>query len=299
MKMAKALAGAVNAGGPGVGGTIAVIAAGMMALCGSALAQQKAPAPAAGQKAAAPTQADPQSAWVKLCEKAQYQKVGADGKPMMNGDKPVLEDKQLCLTHHEQMTAAGVTIISAAVQQLEGVERLGMMVMVPSAVGLTIPTGMRVFVYTKEQWELVTKKEKVDETKLPSQDLRFTMCHQNGCTAENEATPALLDAMKKGAVLVALAIHVSGRPVSFEVPLTGFGATFSGTAIDNALYNSERAKLWETIKANQIEQMKRFQEQLQNPQAAPAAGGPAPAAGAPAAAPKAAAPAAPAAAAKK
>ena len=257
------------------------------ALCGTATAQQKAPA-AAAPKAAAGPQGDPQSAWVKLCEKAQYQKMGADGKPQMNGDKPVLEDKQLCLTHHEQMTAAGVTIVSAAVQQLEGIERLGMMIMVPSAVGLTIPTGMRVFVYTKEQWEKVSKKEKVDEATLPSQDLRFTMCHQNGCTAENEATPALLDAMKKGAVLVALAIHVSGRPISFEVPLTGFGATFTGTAIDNALYNSERAKLWETIKANQIDQMKRFQEQLQNP-AAPAAGGPAPATAAAKAAPPAAA----------
>ena len=296
MKMAKALAGALQTGDQTVGQTVGMIAASVVAvaaICGPAAAQQKAPAaPPTAQKATAAGETP--SAWVKLCEKAQYQKIGADGKPQMNGDKPVLEDKQLCLTHHEQMTAAGVTIVSAAIQQLEGVERLGMMIMVPSAVGLTIPTGMRVFVYTKEQWEKVTKKEKVDEATLPSQDLRFTMCHQNGCTAENEATPALLDAMKKGAVLVALAIHVSGRPVSFEVPLNGFGGTFTGAPIDNKIYNDERGKLWETIKANQIEQMKRFQEQLQNP-AAPAAGGPAPAAGAPGAAPKAAAaPAAPA-----
>ena len=278
-KMAKALTRAWQTGGQTAGLMAASVIA-VAALCGPVVAQQKAPAapPAAAQKAG-----ETPSAWVKLCEKAQYQKIGADGKPQMNGDKPVLEDKQLCLTHHEQMTAAGVTIVSAAIQQLEGVERLGMMVMVPSAVGLTIPTGMRVFVYTKEQWEKVTKKEKVDEATLPSQDLRFTMCHQNGCTAENEATPALLDAMKKGAVLVALAIHVSGRPVSFEVPLNGFGGTFTGAPIDNKIYNDERGKLWETIKANQIEQMKRFQEQLQNP-AAPAAGGPGPAAAAPKAA---------------
>ena len=253
-------------------------------------AQPKAAAPAA----AAPKQAaagEAPSAWVKLCEKAQYQKLGADGKPMVNGDKPVLEDKTLCLTHHEQMTSAGVTIVSAAVQQLEGADKLGMMIMVPSAVGLTIPTGMRVFVYTKEQWEKAQKKEAVDEKTLVTQDLRFTMCHQNGCTAENEATPGLVEAMKKGAAMVAMAIHVSGRPISFEVPLNGFGSTFGGAPIDNALYNSERAKLWETIKANQIEQMKRYQEQLANPQAAagaPVAGGAAPAAKA---APAAAAPA--------
>lgn len=265
-----------------------VASAGMMLMAVPASAQQqKAPAAAAKQAAASQAGQAP-SAWVKLCEKAQYQKVGPDGKPQMNGDKPVLEDKQLCLTHHEQMTAAGVTIVSAAVQQLEGVEKLGMMLMVPSAVGLTIPAGMRVFVYTAEQWEKAKKNERVDEKTLVQQNLAFTMCHQNGCTAENEATPGLLEAMKTGAAMVAMAIHVSGRPISFEVPLNGFAATFAGQPIDNALYNSERAKLWDTIKANQIEQMKRYQEQLQNPQAAagaPAAGGAAPPAKAAPAAP--------------
>ena len=295
--MAKRMA---RAGGKRLGlATASMAGAGMMVLAGlggpaaAQQAQPKAPAAAAKQAAPAAAAGQQQSAWVKLCEKAQYQKIGADGKPQMNGDKPVLEDKQLCLTHHEQMTAAGVTIISAAVQQLEGVEKLGMMIMVPSAVGLTIPSGMRVFVYTADQWEKAKKNEKIDEKTLASQDLRFTMCHQNGCTAENEATPGLLEAMKTGATMVAMAIHVSGRPISFEVPLTGFPATFTGKPIDNTLYNTERAKLWETIKANQIEQMKRFQEQLQNPQAAaaaPVAGGAAPAPAAKAAPPAAAPP---------
>ncbi len=276
--------------------TASMAGASMMLLAVPAWAQQqqqKAPAAAAPAKQAAPAAAasgQAQSAWVKLCEKAQYQKIGADGKPQMAGDKPVLEDKQLCLTHHEQMTAAGVTIVSAAIQQLEGVEKLGMMIMVPSAVGLTIPAGMRVFVYKADQWEKAKKNEKIDDKTLVQQNLAFTMCHQNGCTAENEATPGLIEAMKTGAAMVAMAIHVSGRPISFEVPLNGFSPTFSGKAIDNQLYNSERAKLWDTIKANQIEQMKRYQEQLQNPQAAagaPAAGGAAPPAkaAAPAAAP--------------
>lgn len=280
-----------RAGGMRIGLAAATVAGiSMMHVASPASAQQKAPPPAAkGGPATAPAGQAP-SAWVKLCEKAQYQKIGADGKPQMNGDKPVLEDKQLCLTHHEQMTAAGVTIVSAAIQQLEGVEKLGMMIMVPSAVGLTIPAGMRVFVYNAEQWEKAKKNEKIDEKLLIQQNLAFTMCHQNGCTAENEATPGLIEAMKNGASMVAMAIHVSGRPISFEVPLNGFATTMGGQAIDNQLYNSERAKLWETIKANQIEQMKRYQEQLQNPQAAagaPAAGGAAPPAkaAAPAAAP--------------
>ena len=277
----------------GVG--LAVAGAGLLAVSGGAapvLAQaQKAPAAPPKAGAAAPQQA--QSAWVKLCEKAQYQKIGPDGKPQIGPDqKPLLEDKELCLTHHEQMTATGVTIVSAAIQNLEGVEKRGMMLMVPSAVGLTIPPGMKVFVYTKEQWEKIQKKEQIDESQVVQQGLLFTMCHQNGCTAENEATPQLIEAMKKGAAMVALAIHVSGRPVSFEVPLTGFAATIDGKAVDNKAYQEQRGKLWEQIKANQLEQLKTYQQQLQTPGQAPGqpvAGGPAPAAKA-APAPAAAAP---------
>ncbi len=265
---------------------LAVAGAGFLAIGGAsvpAFAQQ--PKAGAAPAAAAPAP----SAWVKLCEKAQYQKVGADGKPVMAADnKPVLEDKQLCLTHHEQMTATGVTLVSAAIQQLEGVEKLGMMLMVPAAVGLTIPPGMKVFVYTKEEWEKLQKKEQIDESKVAQQSLLFTMCHQNGCTAENEATPQLVAAMKKGAAMVALAIHVTGRPVSFEVPLTGFQSTIEGKAVDNEAYQKQRGQLWEQIKANQLEQLKTYQTQLANPGAP---GAPAPAAAPPAKAPAGAAPA--------
>ena len=64
-------------------------------------------APAANAKQAA---GEPQSAWVKLCEKAQYQKVGADGKP-----------------HEQVWTVAGQAgggTVDAAVQR-EIVEPLG------------------------------------------------------------------------------------------------------------------------------------------------------------------------------
>jgi invasion protein IalB len=264
------------------GARLALAGAGMVAGLGLVALAVSSPAAYAQQKKAAAKQAAApqasQSAWVKLCETAKYQKMGADGKPQFDKDKkPVLEDKKLCLTHHEQMTAAGVTLVSAAIQQLEGVEKLGMMVMVPSAVGLTIPTGMKVIVYDKAQWEKAQKKEKIDETKLVAQNLVFTMCHQNGCTAENEATPQLVDAMKKGAVMVALAIHVSGRPVSFQVPLNGFATTIDGKPVDNALYKEQREKLWAHIRGNQLEQIKKYQEQLQKQGGAGAAGGPAPA----------------------
>ena len=260
---------------------------GLLALVGTAAAQQAKQPPAKGAAPApkAAAQGEPPPAWVKLCEKAQFQKTGADKKPMVGADgKPVIEEKDLCLTHHEQMTPAGVTIVSAAVQQLAGVPEQGMMIMIPAAVGIAIPPGMRVFVYTKDQWAKVQAKEQVDEKALVSQELRFTMCHQNGCTAENQADPKVIQAMQTGAVMAVMAIHVSGRPMSFEVPLNGFDQIYKGPPVDNKLYSEERGKLAQQIRANQLDQMKRLQEQMQNPQAAPgapAAGGTAPAAKAP------------------
>ena len=272
------------------GAGLALIGAGLMSLGGvsAALAQaQKQPAPpakgAAPAKGGAPAAAAgaPQSAWVKLCEKAQYNKMGPDGKPQVGADKkPVLEDKMLCITHHEQMTPTGETLLSAAVQQLEGVEKLHMMVMVPPAVGIVIPAGMRVYVYTKEQLEKLQKKEKFDEAQVAFQDLAFTMCHQNGCTAENEATPRLVKSMQEGAAMMALVRHPSGQMVPFQLPLVGFGPTLAGKPVDNTVYKEQRGKLWEQIRANQLEHLKNVQNQLANPGQAPA-GGPAPATKAP------------------
>jgi len=251
-------------------------------LAGVSMAQQ-AKQPAAAPAAAAAQQ---QSAWVKLCEKAPYTKSGPDGKPQLDKDnKPVMEEKQLCLTHHEQMTNTGITMVSAAIQQLEGIDKLHMMVMVPPTTGIVMPAGMSVVVYNKDQVDRLEKKEKLDEKTLVGQKLMFTICHQNGCTAENEATPQLVDAMKKGVVMVAYATHVSGQPIPYQVPLVGFTPTFDGKAVDNQAYQAQRAKLQETFMANRLEQMKQMQSGPQQAPGAPAGGG-APAAKAPAAAQK-------------
>lgn len=234
---------------------------------------QQAKQPSAKQAAAAP--AEPQSAWVKLCEKAPYNKMGPDGKPQMVDGKPVMEEKTLCLTHHEQMTNVGVTMISAAIQQLEGIDKLHMMVMVPPTSGIVMPAGMSVVVYDKDQVAKLEKKEQIDQKTLVGQKLMFTICHQNGCTAENEATPQLVEAMKKGVVMVAYATHVTGQPIPYQVPLVGFKTTFEGKAVDNQAYQEQRKKLQETFMANRLEAMKQMQSGGQAAPGAPAAGGPA------------------------
>jgi invasion protein IalB len=246
--------------------TCSALMLGMWQADGARAQQPKNPPPAAAPAAGAQQQ---QSAWVKLCEKTPQTKLGPDGKPQLDRDnKPVMEERTLCLTHHEQMTNVGVTMVSAAIQQLEGIEKLHMMVMIPPVQGIIMPAGVSVVVYTREQVEKLQKKERLDEKELIGQKLMFTICHQNGCTAENEATPQLLDAMRKGAVMVAFATHPSGQPIPFEVPLTGFAATFAGKPVDNELYRKQREGLQQTFMANRLEMMKQMQSGPQAPAAA-------------------------------
>ncbi len=103
----------------------------------------------------------------------------------------------------------------------------------------------------------------------------FTICHQNGCTAENEATPQLVEAMKKGVVMVAYATHVSGQPIPYQVPLVGFKGTLEGKAVDNQAYQEQRKNLQQTFMANRLEALKQMQSGGQAAAGAPAAGGPA------------------------
>ena len=91
-----------------------------------------APAAPAGKGAAAPAGGDPnQSAWVKLCEKANLKK----------GDKE--ESLDICLTHHERLDGnTGMVIVSAALREVQGNPKKHLMVMVP--LGVALPVGLQI-----------------------------------------------------------------------------------------------------------------------------------------------------------
>jgi invasion protein IalB len=245
----------------------AALAAGIsMALATSALAQApkaKAPAAAATPAAAAPAAGAPtgaQSAWVKLCEKAQVPKRSADGKIMMGADgKEAVDEKNICLVHHEKIDGnSGMVIVSAAVRQVDGDPKQHLMVMVP--LGMAIPPGIRAAVYTKDMWDKAQKNEKIDEAQLKPIDLKFTLCHPAGCTAELEAPAGLVDAMKTGGGLMILAMNGAAQPIGFPVPLDGFGGAQSGAPVDSQVYGNERAKLMNQIAARNEQLYKEYIE---------------------------------------
>lgn len=230
-----------------------------LAIAGApAFAQDKpaaAPAkPAAG--AAAPAAAAPsaaaanKSAWVKLCEKTPLVKKGADGKD-------VKEEKDICLTHHERLDGnSGMVLVSAAIREVEGQDKKHLMVMVP--LGMALPPGLRAAVYTKDQWAKIAKNEKVDDKELKPVDLKYSLCHASGCTAEIEADAAIVDQMKAGGGIMIVAMNAAAQPIGFPVPLDGFTEAFGGKPIDNAEYKKARGQLMAQIRERQKAAIEKF-----------------------------------------
>jgi len=246
------------------------LALGIAGIAGSADAQQpaKKPAAAPAQKgapaAASAPPAGAQSAWVKLCEKANAVTKDKDGKDEK-------KEVSICLTHHERLDGnSGMVLVSAAVRQIDGQDKQHFMVMVP--LGMLIQPGMRASLYPKDQWELVQKNEKIDENKLKGIKLGYTLCHPAGCTAEVEATPELINDLRIMGGLVVFAINAGGQPVGFPVPLVGFEQAYTGNPVDNKQYGEARRALMQQIAQRQhdlIEEQKKQQQQQGAPGAAP------------------------------
>lgn len=210
---------------------------------------------AAPKQAAAQAPAASQSAWVKLCEKAPVV-TGVDKK---DKGKVIREDKTICLTHHERLDGnTGMVLVSAAIRDVEGADHKSLMVMVP--LGMALPAGVRAAVYSQDQWTKAANNEKIDEKELKPIKLEYSLCHAAGCTAEAEATPELIDQMKKGGGLMILAVNAGAQPIGFPVPLSGFAEAHDGKPVDNEQYAKARSQLMAQIRERQKAAMKAFQD---------------------------------------
>ena len=233
-----------------------------LALAPAAFAQEKKaapakkaePAPAAAAPAAGAAPAAEQVMWVKLCEKAPVM-TQKDGKD-------VREEKNICLTHHERLDGnTGMVLVSAAIRAVEGQDKQHLMVMVP--LGMALQPGLRASVYNKELWDKAQKNEKVEDAQIKPEQLKFTLCHPAGCTAEIELTKEFQDKLKTNAGLMIFSINGNGQVIAFPVPLTGFAQALDGKAADNKEYMEQRRKLMAMIGERQqaaFEQYKKEQE---------------------------------------
>ncbi|MBI1650661.1 invasion protein [Hyphomicrobium sulfonivorans] len=262
--------------GRGVAAVCAALGLAAMVSAVPALAQdakkaapaKAAPAAKAPAKGAAAAGDQKSSAWVKLCEKAPFNTKDKDGKE-------VKSEKNICLTHHERLDGnTGMVMVSAAIREVEGAPKKSMMVMVP--LGMALPPGLRAAVYSKEQWDKAAKNEKIDENALKPISLTYSLCHAAGCTAEIEATPDLIEQMKKGGGIMVIAMNAGAQPIGFPVPLDGFTEAYAGKPIDNEEYAKARGQLMAQIRERQQAALEKYKaEQMKNlpppPDGAPAA----------------------------
>jgi invasion protein IalB len=200
------------------------VASFMVLVTGAAIAPALAQAKKDNKPATTTDGKPAQSAWVKVCEQATF-KVN---------DKE--EKKGVCLSHHERLDAnTGMVLVSAAIREIEGQPKPALIIMLP--LGMAIGPGIQAKI-----------DNDADIIKFP-----FTLCHPAGCTGEMEASPELIAKLKGGKELMVAAINVSGAPIGFPVPLTGFGPALEGGPLDSQKYAEARKGLMEVIKRRQAE----------------------------------------------
>ena len=158
---------------------------------------------------------------------------------------------------------SGMTVVSAAVRQVEGQDKFYFMIMVPTEV--VLKPGMRATFVPTDLWDKAVKGEQVDEKRLKEFRLDYTICHPGGCNAEIEASPELISSLKSSGGFMVTFLHIAGQRAVIPVALGGFDAALSGQPVDNKAYTDARRQLMTQIAQRQREifeeQKKQYEEQ--------------------------------------
>jgi invasion protein IalB len=237
-----------------------------VALAGAAFAQTKPAAPAApGQQPATgaqgqaapppPSKVDlvsPEPQWAKFCAK----------EPNNN--------KEACATMRDFSTSADQPpMVSINLFEVAGEEKRKLRFLI-APIGMLLRPGFRV---------IVDKGEPLDG--------KYDMCFPNACSAEIEIGPKTLAELKKGQnMAVVMRVpggDVSGREITFNIPLKDLGTAFDGKPTDPKVLEQQRQALQQQLQKKAEEQRKMLEQQQSGVGPAPAAPAPAPAPAAPAA----------------
>ena len=234
-----------------------------VALAGAAFAQAQPAQPAAPGTPAAPqgqpappSKVDlvsPEPQWAKFC-----------AKQPANG-------KEACATMRDFSTSADQPpMVSINLFDVSGEEKRKLRFLI-LPIGMLLKPGFRV---------IIDKGEPIEG--------RYDMCFQNACSAEIEIGPKTLEALKKGQTMsIVMRVpggDLSGRELTFNLPLKDLGPAFEGKPTDPKVLEQQRQALQQQLQKKAEEQRKMLEQQQSGAAAAPAAPAPAaPAAPAPAA----------------
>jgi invasion protein IalB len=211
--------------------------AGMFLLAGGqAFAQAKKPAAPSSPPAeptpmlAAPIQAPislrpTQNEWTKVCGKDQA------------------ANKEICYTTRDFSAQADQPpVLALAVYDVKGDDIRIVRFLMP--VGLMLRPGFRFTI-----------------DKGGEQDGGFEICFPNGCFAESKIKGTTLAEMKKGNMLNVTVKNQVNNPITFAVPLEGFGKAFDGPAKDPKELEEERKKFEAELQKRAEEERKKLESQ--------------------------------------
>ena len=201
---------------------------------------QQAPAHGAPAQQGAAQPADQQiqliyAPWTKFCIKGQDANA-----------------KQVCFTGKDGRIESGQPVIAAVIIEPEGETK--------KILRVTLPLGM----------QLVHGTRIIVDGNPPLQQ-PYVICFQNGCMSDYEATPELINNMKKGQNLVVQAINANGAPLTLPLPLAGeFQKAYDGPPTDPKVFEETQKKLQEELQKKADEQRKKLEQQGTPPGAPPA-----------------------------
>jgi invasion protein IalB len=150
--------------------------------------------------------------------------------------------KQVCFTGKDGRIESGQPVIAAVVIEPEGEPK--------KILRVTLPLGM----------QLVHGTRIIVDNNQPQQS-PYVICFANGCMSDYEATPQLIDSLKKGQNLVVQAINANGAPLTLPLPLGGeFAKAYDGPPTDPKVFEETQKKLQEELQKRAEEQRKKLED---------------------------------------
>jgi hypothetical protein len=102
----------------------------------------------------------------------------------------------------------------------------------------------------------------------------YVICFTNGCMADYEATPDLINKLSKGHDLIVQAINANNQPISLNLPLTDFNKAHTGPPTDPKVFEEQQKKLQEELQKRADEARKKLEDQQKPPNGTPSAQAP-------------------------
>jgi invasion protein IalB len=164
------------------------------------------------------------SPWTKFCLQ------GKDPNP-----------QQVCFTGKDARIESGMPVVAAVLIEPQGTPKKILRVTLP--LGMQLIHGTRVIV---DQGQPMTAP--------------YVICFTNGCMADYEAAPDMIEKMKKGRGLVVQAINANGQPISVVLPLADFAKAYDGPPTDPKVFEAQQQKLQEELQKRADEARKKLQE---------------------------------------